>query len=292
MGYQPKFKYRTLTGYFLQDEASTDPGTFDYVSLPKKAASNFGLIPREQEEPSDDTQWERLGKDIGQLQNTAETKYKLLFLGRHGEGVHNVAERRYGTKAWDGHWSLLDGDEHGSWVDATLTDLGISQAQAAHASWEKQIAERIPWPESYYVSPLRRCCQTAQITFEGLHTTETRIFRPMIKELLRETMGEHTCDRRSTLSEIAEENQKFSFEEGFVNEDVLWDTKTRESDQQRNERLTRFLDDIFTNDQNTSISLTTHSGAITSILEVIGHRKFPVATGGVLPVLVEANAIA
>jgi hypothetical protein len=25
----------------------------------------------------------------------------VLFLGRHGEGVHNVAEKRYGTKAWD-----------------------------------------------------------------------------------------------------------------------------------------------------------------------------------------------
>jgi len=31
----------------------------------------------------------------------SNVQYKVLFLGRHGEGVHNVAERRYGTKAWD-----------------------------------------------------------------------------------------------------------------------------------------------------------------------------------------------
>ena len=27
--------------------------------------------------------------------------YKVLFLGRHGQGWHNVAETKYGTKAWD-----------------------------------------------------------------------------------------------------------------------------------------------------------------------------------------------
>jgi hypothetical protein len=27
--------------------------------------------------------------------------YKVLFLGRHGQGWHNVAEAKYGTKAWD-----------------------------------------------------------------------------------------------------------------------------------------------------------------------------------------------
>jgi hypothetical protein len=26
---------------------------------------------------------------------------KVMFLGRHGQGWHNVAETKYGTKAWD-----------------------------------------------------------------------------------------------------------------------------------------------------------------------------------------------
>lgn len=29
------------------------------------------------------------------------TSYKVLFLGRHGDGDHNVAEAFYGTAAWD-----------------------------------------------------------------------------------------------------------------------------------------------------------------------------------------------
>lgn len=28
-------------------------------------------------------------------------QFKVLFLGRHGQGWHNVAESKYGTAAWD-----------------------------------------------------------------------------------------------------------------------------------------------------------------------------------------------
>lgn len=81
------------------------------------------------------------------------------------------------------YWSLLDGDEYGSWVDARLTDLGISQAQTARETWERQIKQGIPSPQSYYVSPLNRCCQTAQVTFEDLDMPGTKPFRPLIKEV-------------------------------------------------------------------------------------------------------------
>lgn len=99
-------------------------------------------------------------------------------------------------------------------------------------------------------------------------------------------MGQHTCDRRSTATEIAAEYPAYRFEDGFEENDSLWDPEIRESDAQRNERLKRLLDDIFATDESTYISLTAHSGAITSILEVLGHRKFALATGAVIPVLV------
>ena len=35
-----------------------------------------------------------------------DVSYRLLFLGRHGEGYHNVAEDEYGTEAWDVRVSL------------------------------------------------------------------------------------------------------------------------------------------------------------------------------------------
>ena len=102
-------------------------------------------------------------------------------------------------------------------------------------------------------------------------------------------MGEHTCDRRSSATAIAAEYPHYRFEAGFEEDDLLWDPKTRESDDHRNERLRSLLEDIFSNDENTYISLTAHSGAITSILEVLGHQKFALATGAVIPVLVKAQ---
>lgn len=108
-------------------------------------------------------------------------------------------------------------------------------------------------------------------------------------QLLRETMGEHTCDRRSTKSAIAAEFPRYRFEPGFAEEDELWHSKVRESDEHRDRRLRELLDDIFATNENVFLSLTAHSGAITSILAVTGHRKFPLATGAVIPVVLKAE---
>lgn len=40
------------------------------------------------------------------------------------------------------------------------------------------------------------------------------------------------------------------------------------------------------------VSFTAHSGCISSILEVVGHREFMLATGAVIPVLVRAEKVA
>ncbi len=63
----------------------------------------------------------------------------------------------------------------------------------------------------------------------------------------------------------------------------------READLSTDKRIKTLLEDIFSHDSNTFISLTSHSGAISSILRVIGHRKFPLVTGSVFPVLVKAD---
>lgn len=63
----------------------------------------------------------------------------------------------------------------------------------------------------------------------------------------------------------------------------------REDDLATDQRTKTLLEDIFGNDANTFISLTSHSGAISSILRVIGHRTFPLVTGSVIPVLVRAD---
>ena len=104
-------------------------------------------------------------------------------------------------------------------------------------------------------------------------------------------MGSHTCDRRSSKSVIEKDYPLYKIEDGFAEDDPFWEPDSRESESARTARLRKFLDDVFTNDSATFISFSTHSGAITSILEAIEHRSFDLATGAMIPVLVKAERV-
>lgn len=96
-------KYESVPGFFHQDEPDTDTTAFDYT------ASDFGLIGRDYDTDADFdphrryTQWQRFEAYVNHLNKNSSTNttYKLLYLGRHGEGYHNVAEAFYGTELWD-----------------------------------------------------------------------------------------------------------------------------------------------------------------------------------------------
>lgn len=219
-------------------------------------------------------------------------QYKLLYLGRHGEGYHNVAEARYGTLAWDAYWSKLDGDGQTTWDDAQLTATGVAQAHTAHEFWKRGLrAAKMPAPQTYYVSPHRRCIATALGTFSGLELPQGQPFAPVVKELLRECIGEHTCDRRSAKSVIEAEFPTCTFEPGFAETDPFWRADYRETDAEMIARVRSLLDDIFTSDSSTYISFSSHSGAIRAILAAVGHIVFPLATGAVIPVMVKATMV-
>ncbi|KAL9585607.1 MAG: hypothetical protein Q9212_001429 [Teloschistes hypoglaucus] len=306
-----QFHYSTVTGYFLQDEFATIAETFNFM------ATNFGLLERDYEADTlipnckvDLTQWERFEREVRTTLNREQpsgeqSRYKVLFLGRHGQGVHNVAERRYGTAEWDRYWAAQDGDSTAHWVDAHLTDLGIQQAQAVNAFWKRQLTEaKTPGPESYYTSPMRRCLATANQTFANLDLSSSTstpvpgdstgrelLYKPVVKELLREVNGVHTCDRRSSRCTLAAEFPNFTFEAGFAEHDELWTPDHRETNNEIDERMQRLLDDVFTTDDSVFVSLTAHSGAICSLLRVLGHREFRLPTGAVIPVLVKAVTV-
>lgn len=282
--------YDSVGGYFLQDDPKTDPQNFDYTKV------NLGLIDRTYDTDgdfdaiSDGTQWQRFAYHVQQLNDRSldNVQYKVLIMGRHGEGDHNVAEAFYGTEAWDCYWAALEGNGTVVWADAHLTEKGIKQAKTANAFWREAIASRgLPTPQSYYTSPLARCCETARVTFEDLPLDPP--FKPVVKELLREALGIHTCDRRSGKSWIHEHYPDYNFEDGFAEEDELWEADHRESNSAGIARLKKLLDDIFSHDRSTWISLTSHSGAISFILKALGHRDFRLSTGTVIPVLVKAE---
>ncbi|GAB7328517.1 hypothetical protein MBLNU13_g00479t1 [Cladosporium sp. NU13] len=283
-----KVKYEAVTGYFLQDDPKTDPDSFEYTR------HNFGLIPRSYPEiPSDSsiTQWQHFTAHLQHLIATApaSTTYKLFYLARHGEGDHNVAEALYGTKAWDDYWSKLDGDGTRYWVDAHLTAVGEQQARDAGLFFKKQFAEeKMPVPDTWVASPLMRCLKTAELEWAALGFEG---FRPLIREMAREVMGEHTCDRRSSKTKIHAAQPNWLIEEGFTEEDELWEADHRETHAEHDVRTQKLLDQVFGNEGKDAsvVSLTSHSGAIASLMRVIGHREFRLATGGMVPVLIKAT---
>lgn len=89
--------------------------------------------------------------------------------------------------------------------------------------------QRIPVPETYYTSPLHRCLDTVNITFQGFQLPAQQPFNPEVKELLREVIGIHTCDRRSSRSYIRTNFPLYRIEPGFAEEDELWSPDVREN---------------------------------------------------------------
>ncbi|KAK0116756.1 hypothetical protein ONS96_012607 [Cadophora gregata f. sp. sojae] len=287
-------KYSTVTGYFLQDDEATDPKGFDFTT------SNFGLKDRTYPADADLstnsklTQWQRFAREVSRLNRDSSSKitYKLLYLGRHGEGYHNLAEAFYGTEAWDCYWSLQDGNETSTWADALLTSVGEGQAKKANEFWRSQIKDqKIPTPESYYTSPLLRCLATASITFSGLDLPKEHPFIPTIKENLREVIGVHTCDRRSSKTVIHSHYPDWPFEEGFAEEDPLWSASLRETNHAIDQRTLTAVEELFSSDKSTYISISAHSGQIASMLRVLEHRAFGLGTGQAIPVLVKAEKL-
>ena len=284
--------YTTVTGYFLQDEASTNPTTFDFTK------ENFGLINRTY--PSDhsfkskhgNTQWRRFAHQVAELNKAApwNVEYKVLFMGRHGDGYHNDAQAYYGTPAWNCYYSEIDGNSTVTWADADLSPLGVTQALAVNTFWKLEIAEQhIPTPQSYYTSPLTRCLKTANYTFNGLDLPAKHPFVPTVKELFREGISGHTCDRRNTSTYIHNLFPHYKIEAGFAENDPLWEALHGETRVDQNYRSKIVLDKVFESDESTYISITSHSGEIASILQVLGHQPFSLNTGAVIPVLVKAE---
>jgi hypothetical protein len=144
-------------------------------------------------------------------------------------------------------------------------------------------------PASFYSSPMSRCLSTASITFGDLTPTT---FSPIVKEYFREGISQHTCDRRSNKTYIATTYPNYRFEAGFTEKDELWRGVDAETSAAQDIRSKYALDAVFASDSSRFISVTSHSGETASMLRVLGHRTFSLATGAVLPVLVKAVVLA
>ncbi|KAM0793388.1 hypothetical protein ACM66B_000841 [Microbotryomycetes sp. NB124-2] len=234
--------------------------------------------------------WLNFAHDIGKLNAQADrhTTFKVLYVARHGQGYHNVAEAKYGTPAWNEYWSRLETDGEITWgPDPELTPLGVSQAKANNAAWKRRIEQGAPLPQTLYSSPLSRSAKTLELTWGDILIEKYGV-RPLVKERLRETIGLHTCDKRSDRSILEKRFASFRFEATFSEHDQLWSPDFQESDQQQALRTQQVLNEIFATDSNAVACITAHGGTIKSLLRVVGHRDVAVPPGGWIPLVVKA----
>jgi len=270
--------YEIESGFFSQDGGAEN---FDVADpLPPR----FGLVD------ANEDRWKAFVSKLHDLNAHAEKgiSYKAIFAARHGEGYHNVAEAKYRTKLWEEYWARLNTDGVIVWgPDPLLTAVGEGQALQAHEMWKQEISAGLQLPKTYYCSPLTRCLQTYQITFDGFFDSSK--LRPTVLENCRERYGIHTCDKRRSKTYIQEKFPFVTIEDGFVEEDELWTADERESDEHVIFRASAVLDHIFTHDAEHVISLTAHSGFINGLIAATHHATFALMTGGVLPMVVKCT---
>lgn len=265
--------YEVIKGFFEQN--GPDGSEIAVVS-----GNDLGLKPN--------FNWSDVVTTLAELNQAQDgSKYKLFLLARHGEGYHNIAPDLFNTTEWTCDLQMRDGKDGLEWFDASLTAEGEAQIKELSNIYEREIAKGMPLPQSFYVSPMRRTLQTFELTWSWfLNLNETK---PIVKEYARETYGIGTESKRHTKTFIEDNWDYVEFEKGFTEEDLLWEQDRHESHQHRNYRARVLLNDIFVNDDNHIISLTSHRGTIRSILKVIHHRKWNLNTGGMIPVIIKAS---
>ncbi|KAF2437956.1 phosphoglycerate mutase-like protein [Karstenula rhodostoma CBS 690.94] len=280
-----RWVFKAQHGFFTHD---SDPESWDFraTTLPF-----LGISPRQYTtdpafDPSGEkTQWQRLEHFVRAMNaaNPAQQRWRIIYLIRHGEGVHNVKEKEVGRAEWGRHWAKVCGDGSAIWEDAELTSEGVQQAEKIAMLFR---TGEVPLPDVIFSSPLRRCLRTTEIVYGDVLGRRRRV----VKEKLRERLGVHTCDRRSGRSYIASAYPAFEIEDGFTEEDELWKADVRESLDEHIVRATQLLETLFEHeDDGIIMSLTAHSGAIMALFGATGWRKIPVAAGAVYPLLVVAE---
>lgn len=74
-----------------------------------------------------------------------------------------------------------------------------------------------------------------------------------------------------------------------MEDDKLWQADRRETFEEDVDRKKAFLIDLFENDENQTIALIAHSGAMIALFGATGWGKIPVKAGAVYPLLVRAT---
>ncbi|KAG6623180.1 Phosphoglycerate mutase family [Phytophthora cinnamomi] len=253
------FTLRYVPGFFKQGTPS--------VEVPDSNPEHLGLL--------DNVTWRDVDAYIDE-RATQGVAVKLLLFLRHGEGIHNVAEAKYGTAEWERYYRKLV-----EYTDAKLTDLGEQQAARASERLDEELGRGLII-EEVVVSPLERTLHTSMIAYQHHDEIPKRSM-----EWPRETIGVCTCDLRGTISSKALQYPRVDFSDVWSDADPWWTPDHRETDAHIDDRARVFLNRVFYGDRASHVGVVTHSGMTHAAMRVIGHREYSVATAEVVPFLLE-----
>jgi broad specificity phosphatase PhoE len=129
---------------------------------------------------------------------------KVIHFIRHGEGIHNVAERTNGRAVWE---KELVFDQ--KFRDPGLTEVGEAQCtKTGDKVAAAVVADKMRVPTLVISSPFYRTLLTAVLAVPFQATKEAC---RVVVELFRETNGRHQCDRRNEISSRVAEFPNFDF---------------------------------------------------------------------------------
>lgn len=173
-----------------------------------------------------------------------------------------------------------------------MVDEGREQAKALGTFFAEGVTDKgFPVPDTVYTSPLSRCLETSKLVFKDVMERHGQAFRPKVRELLRERLTAHTCDRRRSREWIIATYPDYEIEAGLADEDGLWQADRLESTAEHVARTQRLLEGIWRDDSGASIALVTHSFALSSILEAIGAPGFLVSESVMTAFLVKGEKL-
>lgn len=139
---------------------------------------------------------------------------KVVHFIRHGDGVHNAAQREWRERPdWDGTSEPYtdDTDPDFKYLDPELTDLGKGQAAVL------QPRSALVKPKLMVVSALKRATQTGIIAFQEHFDSD---LKTVALEELHGTW--RTCDKRCDLSELQEMFPTVDYTYIQFEQDIEW----------------------------------------------------------------------
>ncbi len=166
---------------------------------------------------------------------------------RHGEALHNIANRIHGPIAY----TFKENE------DAPLSEEGVRQTTEAGIQIAKYIGDV---PVELYSSPLTRCIQTAENVAKSL-TIKNRYMDDLLIERLG---GGHVCNNRKSFHELNETYPEWNVEYVFDPPSMPLEREELEVVSERMGRFWNSVQEIYKNTDDVVV-IVSHQESLTAL---------------------------